>query len=150
MVNFAKGKLLRGPLVAIIGSAILLIGGTTYFYFNTYMSPISYLVGVHEIGYTTQEAQNHILTNSLILYGTVAFALLGALIALAGKKFGNYLVLTAALVTLIVYFPFFWFTGLHRLSPNFLLQLYPWNFLAWGGQLLMIIGGSLAIRIMRK
>ncbi|MHA2394417.1 MAG: hypothetical protein ACXAEX_20965 [Promethearchaeota archaeon] len=139
MVEIVKGKMLLGPILAIIGSILLLIGGIVYFYFNTYMSIVSYLVG--NLGYTTNKAVVYITILSIIMYCTVTLGILGAIITATGRKFGSYLVIFGGIIAI---FQFTIYSILSPvISPNLLLQLYPWNFFIWGGQLMILIGGIL-------
>ena len=94
MVEFIKGKLLAGPLVAILGSILLLIGGI--------------------LGISLPEMQL-VLALFPILYVTFIFPIILGLIGIAGavltiiqKKFTNFVIIIIGLIAVIgIFIPIF-------------------------------------------
>ncbi|MFX0106313.1 MAG: hypothetical protein ACFE75_12610 [Candidatus Hodarchaeota archaeon] len=95
MVEFIKGKLLAGPVVAIIGSVMLLFGGI--------------------LGLLIPEVQQILLVAAPILYLTFVLPIIlgvigisGAILAIINNKFGNYIVIIVGLVAVIgIFIPIF-------------------------------------------
>ena len=87
MVEFIKGKLLAGPLVAILGSVLLLIGGIL----GISLPEMQLVMALFPILYVT-----FILP---IILGFIGIT--GAVLAIIDKKYGNYAVIIVGLFAVI-------------------------------------------------
>ncbi|MFW9877730.1 MAG: hypothetical protein ACFFG0_31975 [Candidatus Thorarchaeota archaeon] len=87
MVEFIKGKLLIGPIVAIVGSVMLLSGGIL----GLYIPEIQVILAFFPELYLT-----FVLP---IILGIVGIA--GAILVIVDRKFGNIIVILAGLIAII-------------------------------------------------
>jgi len=87
MVELVKGKLLAGPILALIGSIMLLVAG---------------LIGVGNPFITLLMAVIPSIVLAFVMPLILGiFGLLGAILAMIGKKYGNYLTLVIGLVAVV-------------------------------------------------
>ncbi|MHA2280719.1 MAG: hypothetical protein ACXAC5_07695 [Promethearchaeota archaeon] len=147
IVKLIKKKSLRGPLLAIAGSILVLVCGTIYFYFNDCCTTdfISYQTLM--AGRTLQEAELNRLTLVVVMYIAVALGIFGAITAAIGNKIGNYVVILGGLIAFFLLTGYLLLFGIY-VAPNLLLQLYPWNLILWLGQAMLLAGGILGRRIL--
>ena len=87
MVEFIKGKLLVGPIVAIIGSVMLLLGGI----WGVCIPEMQVLMEIYPILYLT-----FVLP---IILGAVG--IVGAILVIINRKFGNYAVIIVGLIAVV-------------------------------------------------
>jgi len=87
LVEFIKGKLLVGPIVAIIGSVMLLLGGI----WGVCIPEMQVLMEIYPILYLT-----FVLP---IILGAVG--IVGAILVIINRKFGNYAVIIVGLIAVV-------------------------------------------------
>ena len=121
MVEFVKGKLLIGPIIAIIGSMLLLIGGLLAVT-NPFIQIIMAVFPTIALSFVMP-----------IILGVLG--LVGALMAATGRKVGNYVVIISGLVAVIgMFIPVFFIFPL-------VMSLF------YVDPILILIGGILGVAI---
>lgn len=125
MAELVKGKLLAGPVLALIGSIMLMVAG---------------LIGVGNPFITLLMAVIPSIVLAFVMPLILGiFGLLGAILAMIGKKYGNYITIIIGLVAVIgMFIPVY--TILFLSIPLVLT-------LAFIDPFLVLIGGALGVAI---